>query len=124
MTSLPTVKMLFLIAMSLGSSHSKAIFITSHSESYVFRQASDGNSWDLRIKNSPTSQWKADPDNDQDVPDNTADRQRLLNHDWNRSDIVDLDNGNQAIKQGSTGFYVVDPGAPNQKVYTIQYSKR
>ncbi len=46
----------------------------------------------------------------------------IAQHHWGKNSSLDLDNGTRIEKRGDMAFYIVDPGAPNQKVFTILYS--
>jgi hypothetical protein len=117
MTTLPLAKLLLLIAITLQPQDAHSIFITSNSANYSWMQTPTG--WQLKTKGLPTSGWTLCAQGE--VPGGMPETSDMLDHDWQANDVFDLRDGSQVIKQGRNVFYVVDPGAPNEKVYTILY---
>jgi hypothetical protein len=117
MTSLPLAKTLFFIALSLAPKGAHTFFATSNSDNYVWTQS--GSEWSLKQKGLPATAWMAR--GQEPVPHEEGDVRGLARHERSGDSFVALDNGNQVERQGSAVFYIIDPGAPNQKVYTILY---
>jgi hypothetical protein len=122
MTTLPLAKLLLLIAISLEPRNAHTIFITSNSDNYVWSEPTGSQGWDLHTKGLPCSaEWTNCSRGE--APGGMPETSAMVHHDWAASDIFDLNDGSQVIKQGDNIFYVVDPGAANQRVYTILYPK-
>jgi hypothetical protein len=120
MISSATTKVLFFIALSLGPKDAKEIVATSNSENYSWSYRENG--WFLKTKGLPNENWVAkgpQPASDQDW-----DMSRIAHHSWGPNSSLDLTDGSRIEKQGETGFYIIDPGAPNKKVFTILYSRK
>jgi hypothetical protein len=121
MTSLPTAKILFFIAMSLNPHPHGAhtVFATSNSDNYVW--TGDGQTWALKTKGLPTEEWVEH--NGHQFALSGDDTRAIARHNWSHDSALDLTNGNRIEKQGNAGFYIINPGAPNQKTFTILYPK-
>ncbi len=67
--------------------------------------------------------WVRQDEKQQAAPFDDADAKAITAHNWHDGSYLQLSNGNRVEKQGDAAFYIVDPGAPNQKTYTILYPK-
>jgi hypothetical protein len=122
MTSLPTAKMLLFIALALNpGAPPHDIFITSPSENYKLYSGDRG--WTIESKGSPGEAWNTCAERVQDPNPGDADMRSVVRNSWLTDSFVQLPNGNRVEKQGDAGFYIVNPGCPNQTVYTILYPK-
>jgi hypothetical protein len=119
MTSLTTAKILFFIALNVGPQNAPTVFATSSNDSYVWDQSEGG--WTLKAKAAPRCDWSTMKF--QQAPDTDQGRifRAISNHDWAHNPSLDLDDDSRIEKRGDTVFYIVDPGAANEKVYTIVY---
>jgi len=125
MISLPTAKVLFFIALTLGPSDPQKIFVTSNSENYVWTHSANG--WTFDAQGFPSSDWTREPDRTDIVVANdsegiTGPITSITKHKWDHDSVVILDNGDRIEKDHDTGFYIINAGGPNQKVYTILYN--
>ncbi len=124
MISLPAAKVLFFIALTLGPSDPQKIFVTSNSENYSWNHTSKG--WVLDAQGFPSSDWTREPDRtdmimtDNQVVDGPI--KSIAKHDWNHDSIMILENGDRVEKCKDYGFYIINAGGANQKVYTIFYN--
>ncbi len=118
MTSLLTAKILFFIAMSMNPPGTQSVFATSNSENFLWSESGQ-SSWTVETKGLPTCDWE--PMGTTDGGLGGADAQAIAHHDWKHNTFLNLENGNRVEKQGDAVFYIISPGAPNQKVYTILY---
>jgi hypothetical protein len=122
MISMSTAKFLFFIALSLGPQSPHTVFVTSLNENYCWTdEGQDG--WMLKTKGATTSDWKRVDQKDVTGPFDAADARAITAHDWQDGSALQLRNGNRVEKQGDAAFYIVNPGAPNQKTYTILFPK-
>jgi len=122
MTSLSTAKVLLFIALSVGPKHPQTIFATSNSENYVWTQS--GQEWSLKTKGLPTHQWRDRKNQPAPDPQEEREMRAVAHYDWREGSFLNLENGNRVERQGNAVFYIIDPGAPNQKVFTILYPTR
>ena len=76
-----------------------------------------------RPRAPPTSGWVRQDQKQQVAAFDDADARAITAHQWHDGSYLQLSNGNRVEKQGDAAFYIVDPGAPNQKTYTILYPK-
>ena len=120
MTSLMTAKLLLFIALSLGPKDPQTIFATSNSDNYVWTRTQ--GYWTLRTKGLPTNDW--DERGTQPTPSRQPGMRVSGYHDSNDGDSLNLNDGSRVERQGDAVFYIVDPGAPNQKIYTILYPEK
>ena len=119
MTSLATAKILFFIGLTLAPQRPHLIFATSNSDNYVWT-AGSAEGWSLRTKGLPTSDWHFRGWQQEGAPDD-RDARAISRCQWHDGTLLDLPDGNQVKWQGDNAFFIVDPGAANQKVYTIGY---
>jgi hypothetical protein len=118
MTSLATAKVLLFIALSMAPEGTQKIFATSNSDNYVWMK--DDGAWSLKTKVIPVADYTVM--GSEQAPQVTDSMETIRRHHRSREDtVLDLKNGNQIEQQGNAVFYIVDPGAPNEKVYTILY---
>jgi len=123
MISLITAKLFLFIALCLGPKDASTFLITSDSGNCVWTQEAHG--WNLDEKYLPTHAWPANglDVSTQDLNDvrweNASAVRRILHHSWKTDSVLMLDNGDRLEKRGTKIFYTVNPGAANQKVYTI-----
>jgi hypothetical protein len=123
MTSLVTAKLLFFIALTVGPQGSNTFFATSNSENYYWSNSEDG--WALQTKGLPSCDWKDRGSSQVGGTYDSRDERAIADrHNWQDGLLYDLPSGNQIKKQGNAVFYIIDPGAPNQKVFTILYPRK
>jgi hypothetical protein len=118
MISLTTAKTLLFVALALNPG-SHCIFVTSNSENYSFTEEA-GRGWHLATKGLPTSNWQPQGLLE-NVPPSGHDATVIDRYPWGQSSNLQLSDGNRIEKQGTAGFYIVSPGAPNEKDFTILY---
>jgi hypothetical protein len=116
MTSPATAKILFLIALSFAPRDPSLILATSNSENYVWSRTDNG--WSLRTKGLPSGVWFCKGDQ---PPVDEREMQSLERLHGRQDCFINLSDNTWAEKQNGTVFYIVDPGAPNEKVFTILY---
>lgn len=125
MMMLPTAKILLFIALALGPKNVETIYATSNSEGYVWTP--NAGEWTLQAKGFPASDFTRDPTQDvtfnklpghKDVPSYLW---SLSRHDWSHDSVMIFDNGDRVEKCGDHAFYIINAGAPNQKIYTILF---
>ena len=122
MISMSTAKFLFFIALTLGPQSPHTVVVTSINENYCWTdEGPDG--WMLKTKGAPTSDWVRQDEKQQAASFDDADARAITGHQWHDGSYLQLDNGNRVEKQGDAAFYIVNPGAPNQKTYTILFPK-
>jgi hypothetical protein len=120
MISMSTAKLLFFIALTLGPQSPHVVYVTSVNDSY--RWTDEGpNGWMLRTKDAPHGDWVRQDQKPQPGGFDNAEARAITAHDWHDGSFLQLSNGNRVEKQGDAAFYIVDPGAPNQKTYTIRF---
>ena len=116
MISPVTAKILFLIALSFAPSDPSLILATSQSENYAWSRTDSG--WSLRTKGLPSGVWF----NKGEQPAADEQERQSLERLHGRQDcFINLGGNAWAEKQNGTIFYIVNPGAPNEKVFTILY---
>jgi hypothetical protein len=128
MITATTAKILLFIALTLGPPNPTAVFVTSHNESYNWASQPDG--WRLKVLGFPASDFSRDPSKTvifsgspqkSDVP---AVIGEIANHDWSQDSLVVLSNGDRIEKRGDHAYYIVNPGSPNEKDFTIFYQTK
>jgi hypothetical protein len=122
MFSVATLKLLLLVALSLGSPDASTIQITSGNTNYICTHKVHG--WTLVETGDPTPDLPdklllGTPNLKNCGPDNAAILRVLMHHDWSHDSVLLLDNGDRVEKRGTTIFYTFRPGAANEKVYTL-----
>ena len=122
MTSLATAKVLLFIALSVGPRPPEGvIYATNQSENYVFTQ--DTRGWDLDTLNMPADDWECH--GPQAAPSSYDQREfrAIARHRWMDGASMDLRDGSRIERQNGVVFYIQNPGAPNQKVFTIEFPR-
>jgi len=124
MISLPAAKVLFFIALTLGPSNPHKILVTSNSETYVWSHSKEG--WMFDAKGFPASDFTRESDQCFAVSPTSSDDIKdslkiIAKHDWSHDSVMIFENGDRVEKNDDTGFYIVNAGGANQKVYTILY---
>jgi len=120
MISMSTAKFLFFIALTLGPQSPHSVYVTSSNEGY--RWTDEGqNGWMLKTRDAGSTDWVRQDLKPLPGGFDNADARAITAHDWHDGSFLQLSNGNRVEKQGDAAFYIVDPGAPNQKTYTILY---
>src|ERR1700677_2247823 len=127
MLVLPTAKTLFFLATCVGPHNPTTIYATSISESYVWKTNEYGG-WTGLGKGFPSSDFTRDRTkalvyNTTPPPDEVADYLKsVAQHDWSHDSAVVFDNGDRVEKHGDHGFYIMNAGGANQKVFTFLYA--
>ena len=128
MITATTAKVLLFIALTLGPANPTAVYCTSHNESYAWTPQTYG--WRLNALGFPPSDFSRDPSKDSmfsgsphqgDVPPYVRE---VASHDWGHDSVLVLSNGDRVEKKGDHTYYIVNPGAPNEKDFTIFYSTK
>jgi hypothetical protein len=116
MISPATAKILFLIALSFAPRDSSVILATSTTENYSWVHTDSG--WSLRTKGLPSGVWFSK--GEQPAVDE-REMQSLERLHERQDCFVNVGDSGWAKKQNGAVFYIVDPGAPNEHVFTILY---
>jgi hypothetical protein len=116
MTSLATAKILLVIALSSAPANPSVILATSGSENYAWTHTDSG--WSLRTKGLPSGVWFSK--DDQPAPENRSLPALEAIHGRTNA-FVNLQDNAWVEKQNGATFYILDPGAPNEKIFTILY---
>jgi hypothetical protein len=120
MISMSTAKFIFFIAMTLGPQGPHEVFVTSSNENYHWTdQGPEG--WKLKTEADAHCGWTRQQEQNGTLDDRDA--RAITAQTWNDGSALQLSNGNRVEKQGDAAFYIVDPGCPNQKTYTILFPK-
>jgi hypothetical protein len=128
MISVTTAKVLLFIGLTLGPANPTAVFCTSHNESYNWTPEPYG--WRSNALGFPASDFSRDPSkiamfagspHKGDVPPYIGE---IADHDWSQDSVVILSNGDRVEKKGDHAYYIVNPGAPNEKDFTISYETK
>ena len=128
MITATTAKILLFIALTLGPANPTAVFVTSHNESYDWTSQPYG--WRLDALGFPASDFSRNPAKTAmfsgspkkgDVPPVIRE---IANHDWSHDSLVVLSNGDRVEKRGDHAYYIVNPGSPNEKDFTIFYQTK
>ena len=118
MISSATAKVLFFHRPVVRSQGCHGIFATSNSDNYSW--CCQGENWYLKTKGLPTDGWACK--GEQPPPKREGGMTVISYHHRGADSSLDLASGNRVLKEGDTVFYIVDPGAPNEKVFTILYT--
>jgi len=127
MMHLSTAKILLYIALALAPKGAHTIYATSNSENYVWTSSSVG--WDVDAKGFPSSDFTRDPSREATFSGRPthADVPHYLwaidKHHWGHNSIMVFDNGDRVEKRGNHGFFIINAGGPNEKVFTILFPK-
>ena len=122
---LPTAKILLFIALNVGPQNAPMIYATSQSESYVWTPTPNG--WTVEAKGFPSSDCTRDPSKTvtfigspgaRSVPDYLR---VISKYHWKNNSAMVFDNGDRVEKKGDHAFYIINAGAPNEKVFTILF---
>ena len=125
MLTMSTAKALLFIALTLNPSHPEAIYATSTSESYVITPSSSG--WDVTALGFPSADFPSNPSTSAEISstptrsDVSPELAAISKIDWEGNGVAVLPDGDRIEKHGKNAFYIVNAGAPNQKVFTIYY---
>ena len=128
MITATTAKILLFIALTLGPANPTAVFCTSHNESYEWTPQPYG--WKLNALGFPCSDFSRDPAKEAmfsgaphkgDVPPYVRE---IADRDWSHDSVVFLSNGDRVEKRGDHTYYITNPGAPNEKDFTIFYETK
>jgi hypothetical protein len=123
-----TAKILLFIALALGPANPTLVYCTSHNENYTWTPQPYG--WHLQALGFPPPDFTRDPSTEGefsgtphkgDVPDYVRE---ITHHDWSHNSAMYLSNGNRVEKRGDHVLYITNPGAPNEKDYTIFYQTK
>ena len=129
MISLSTAKVLLFIALlagpkCAGSGHS--VEIVNNNSYCVWTQNTTG--WTLTQLGHVTQHWPENgtnfsPRDVRPTPNNAnfVVISEVTHHNWSASpnSKLNLSNGDMVEKRGNQVFYTINPGAPNQEIYTI-----
>jgi hypothetical protein len=118
--------MLLFIALTLGPSAPQKIAVTSNSENYVWTHTTAG--WNFYAQGFPASDFTREPSKSSVMTPETAKDfkapiKTIVKHDWSHDSVMVLDNGDRVEKRHNTGFYIINAGGANEKVYTIRYDE-
>jgi hypothetical protein len=125
MISLPAAKTLFFIALALNPGHPQKVLATSNSETYIWSHTAKG--WSFEARGFPASDFTRESDQHMDavpVPSSSDVEGPIKNvgrHDWDHNSVMIFENGDRVEKYKGTGFWIVNAGGANQKIYTILY---
>lgn len=125
MISIPAAKLLLFVALTIGPSNPQKIAVTSNSENYYWVHEKTG--WAFRAQGFPSSDFTREPERTispmepRKSDDLKGPEKDITHHDWSHDTVMVFDNGDRVEKYKETGFYIVNAGGANQKVYTIRY---
>ena len=121
MISMPSAKILLFIGLALGPKGAPTVYATSNSEAYIWNLQQTG--WTVEARGFPASDFTREPEVDTTLPLNHVPDylKQISQHDWSHNSVMIFDNGDRVEKDGDHAFYIINAGAPNQKVYTILF---
>lgn len=112
-----TAQVLLFIALSMNPHDATQILATSNSDNYLWSH--EGSNWQLQTKGLPTDDWAGK--DTRPISAENRELRRIARHHWKDGASLDLANGNRIEERNGAAFYIVRPGAPSQKVFTILY---